>query len=402
LKVPLLDLKAQYKKIRDEVNEEIQKVLDSQVFILGPCVEALEKEIAAYCGVPFAIGVASGTDALLLSLMALDVRPGDRVVTVPFTFFATGGVISRLGAVPVFIDIDPVTYNLDLNRLEDYLRKNRGPANVPKVVMPVHLFGQMTDMEALREVSRRFGLRVVEDAAQALGARQKIHSAAEGKKGMQEWIAGAAGDLGCFSFFPSKNLGGFGDGGMVITRDENLARKVRLLRVHGSKTKYEHDLIGINSRLDALQAAVLRVKLKYLNRWTDGRRRNAERYRALFQGAKIGAFPISLPREQKGFYHIYNQFVIRSGERDALREHLRKEEIGTEIYYPIPLHLQECYRHLGYHPGDLPESERAAREVLALPIFPELNLVQQRRVVRAIADFYSPQRTRRGRRWPSE
>jgi dTDP-4-amino-4,6-dideoxygalactose transaminase len=387
LKVPLLDLKAQYRKIREEINGEIQKVLESQFFILGPMVEALEREIAADCGVPHAIGVASGTDALLLSLMALEVKPGDRVITVPFTFFATGGVISRLGAVPVFIDIDPVTYNLDLNRLEDFLRKNRRAAKAPKVVMPVHLFGQMTDMKGLTEVSQRFGLRVVEDAAQALGARQKVRFA-DGVNG--EWIAGAAGDLGCFSFFPSKNLGGFGDGGMVITRDETLARKVRLLRVHGSKSKYEHDLIGINSRLDALQAAVLRVKRKYLHRWTEGRRRNADRYRALFREAKIRDSLVSLPREQKGFYHIYNQFVIRVKDRDALREHLRKEEIGTEVYYPIPLHLQECYRHLGYHPGDLPESERAAREVLALPIFPELTLAQQRRVVRAIADFYSP------------
>lgn len=387
MKVPLLDLKAQYRKIREEINGEIQKVLESQFFILGPMVEALEREIAADCGVPHAIGVASGTDALLLSLMALEVKPGDRVITVPFTFFATGGVISRLGAVPVFIDIDPVTYNLDLNRLEDFLRKNRRAAKAPKVVMPVHLFGQMTDMKGLTEVSQRFGLRVVEDAAQALGARQKVRFA-DGVNG--EWIAGAAGDLGCFSFFPSKNLGGFGDGGMVITRDETLARKVRLLRVHGSKSKYEHDLIGINSRLDALQAAVLRVKRKYLHRWTEGRRRNADRYRALFREAKIRDSLVSLPREQKGFYHIYNQFVIRVKDRDALREHLRKEEIGTEVYYPIPLHLQECYRHLGYHPGDLPESERAAREVLALPIFPELTLAQQRRVVRAIADFYSP------------
>jgi len=398
LRVPLLDLKAQYQKIRDEVNEEIQKVLDSQVFILGPMVEALEKEMAADCGVPHAIGVASGTDALLLALMALNVRPGDGVLTVPFTFFATGGVISRLGALPVFIDIDRVTYNLDLNRLEDYLRKNRGAANFPKVIIPVHLFGQMTDMKGLTEISRRFGLRVVEDAAQAVGARQKVPAPADGKKGGQEWIAGAGGDLGCFSFFPSKNLGGFGDGGMVMTRDDELARRVRLLRVHGSKTKYEHDMIGINSRLDALQAAVLRVKRKHLKRWTEGRRRNAERYRALFRQAKVPPSLVCLPQEPKGFYHIYNQFVIRAKDRDALREHLRREEIGTEIYYPIPLHLQECYRHLGYHPGDLPESERAAREVLALPIFPELTLAQQKRVVRAIADYYSPRRMRKARR----
>ena len=386
MKVPLLDLKAQYQKIRDEVNEEIQKVLDSQVFILGPMVEALEKEIAADCGVPHAIGVASGTDALLLALMALGVRPGDGVITVPFTFFATGGVISRLGAVPVFIDIDPVTYNLDLNRLEDYLRKNREIANFPKVIMPVHLFGQMTDMRGLMEIARRFGLRVVEDAAQALGARQRVSPRQE--KG--QWMAGAVGDLGCFSFFPTKNLGGFGDGGMVITGDEELARKIRLLRVHGAKTKYAHDLIGINSRLDALQAAVLRVKRKYLGRWTEARRRNADRYRALFREAGLGAPFVSLPREQKGFYHIYNQFVIRARGRDALREHLGKREIGSEVYYPIPLHLQECYRSLGYRPGDLPESERAAGEVLALPIYPELTLQQQREVVRAIADFYTP------------
>ncbi|MBP1724493.1 MAG: Aminotransferase, DegT/DnrJ/EryC1/StrS family, partial [Deltaproteobacteria bacterium] len=304
----------------------------------------------------------------------------------------------RLGALPVFIDIDRVTYNLDLNRLEDYLRKNRGAANFPKVIIPVHLFGQMTDMKGLTEISRRFGLRVVEDAAQAVGARQKVPAPADGKKGGQEWIAGAGGDLGCFSFFPSKNLGGFGDGGMVMTRDDELARRVRLLRVHGSKTKYEHDMIGINSRLDALQAAVLRVKRKHLKRWTEGRRRNAERYRALFRQAKVPPSLVCLPQEPKGFYHIYNQFVIRAKDRDALREHLRREEIGTEIYYPIPLHLQECYRHLGYHPGDLPESERAAREVLALPIFPELTLAQQKRVVRAIADYYSPRKMRKARR----
>jgi len=392
LNVPLLDLKKQYRKIKAEINREIQKVLESQIFILGPMVGELEKEIAADCGVPQAIGVASGTDALLLALMALEVKPGDAVITAPFTFFATGGVISRLGAVPVFIDIDPVTYNLDLNRLEEYLQKNRGSKGFPKVVMPVHLFGQMTDMEALTEIARRFGLRVVEDAAQALGARQRIHSPAADKKRGKEMIAGAGGDLGCFSFYPTKNLGGFGDGGMVITRDEELARKIRLLRDHGAQAKYAHRMIGINSRLDALQAAVLRVKRKYLDRWTEGRRRNADRYRALFREAKLGPPFISLPQERKGFYHIYNQFVIRAQRRDALREHLLKKEIGSEIYYPIPLHLQECYRFLGYHPGDLPESERAAGEVLALPIYSELTLKQQRQVVRAIAEFYAPRR----------
>jgi dTDP-4-amino-4,6-dideoxygalactose transaminase len=392
LKVPLLDLKKQYQKIRSRVNPEIEKVLESQLFILGRNVEELEKEIAAFCGVPHAIGVASGTDALLLALMALGVQPGERVITTPFTFFATGGVISRLGALPVFIDIDPATYNLDLEKLEDYLRKNGGRADSPRVIMPVHLYGLMTDMKALMGMAEKHGLRVVEDGAQALGARQKFGSPIRGNPGPGEWAAGAAGDVGCFSFFPTKNLGGFGDGGMAISRDEGLAGKIRLLRNHGGHTKYAHRIIGINSRLDALQAAVLRVKLKYLDRWTEGRRRNADRYRALFREVQLGPPFVSLPRERKGFYHIYNQFVIRAQRRDALREHLLKKEIGSEVYYPIPLHLQECYRFLGYRPGDLPESERAAGEVVALPIYPELTLNQQRHVVRAISEFYAPRK----------
>ncbi len=394
MKVPLLDLKQQYKKIRRRVEPEIQKVLESQLFILGPYVEALEKEIAVYCGVPQAVGVASGTDALLLALMALGVQTGDRVITTPFTFFATGGVISRLGAIPVFIDIDPASYNLDLQRLEDYLRKHSGRADSPRVVMPVHLFGQMTDMKALTTIAQRYRLRVVEDGAQALGAFQRGRFPIPGNRGARQWMAGAAGDAGCFSFFPTKNLGGFGDGGMVITRDAELGGKIRLLRNHGAHTKYAHRMIGINSRLDALQAVVLRVKLKFLGRWTEGRRRNADRYRALFREARLGPPFVSLPQEQKGFYHIYNQFVIRAQRRDALREHLLKEGIGNEVYYPIPLHLQECYRFLGYHPGDLPEAERAAGEVLALPIYPELTLTQQRQVVRAMAEFYASGRGR--------
>lgn len=389
MKVPLLDLKKQYGKIRGAVNREIQKVLESQQFILGPVVEALEKEVAAYCGVPHAIGVASGTDALLLSLMALGVKPGDRVVTVPFTFFATGGCISRLGAVPVFIDIDPRTYNLDPNRLEDYLRRLRRKEDRPKVLLPVHLFGQMADMEALMGIGERYGLRVVEDGAQALGARQKINARVGGRGTAKEWMAGAVGDLGSFSFFPTKNLGAFGDGGMVITRGEDLAQKVRLLRDHGAQSKYYHQMIGINSRLDSLQAAVLRVKLKYLNHWTEMRRRNADRYRALFKEYKLGSPLLFPPLAEKGFFHIYNQFVIRAKSRDALRENLKAKGIGSEIYYPVPLHQQDCYQSLGYHSGDLPESERAAREVLALPIYPELTLGQQRQVVRAIDDFYS-------------
>ncbi|HYB19703.1 MAG TPA: DegT/DnrJ/EryC1/StrS family aminotransferase [Thermodesulfobacteriota bacterium] len=398
MKVPLLDLKKQYGKIRSKIDAEIRKVLESQQFILGPAVEALEREIAAYCKVPHAVGVASGTDALLLSLMALGVKAGDRVITASFTFFATGGSISRLGAVPVFIDVDPVTYNLDPNKLEDYLRKVHREEHRPTVLLPVHLFGQMADMEALMEVSRRYGLRVVEDGAQALGARQKSNSRAHGDGPPKEWMAGAVGDLGCFSFFPSKNLGAFGDAGMVVTHDAELAEKVRILRGHGATSRYYHRVIGINSRLDSLQAAVLRVKLKYLDRWTEGRRRNADRYRALFQEFNLGLPFVSIPLARKGLFHIYNQFVIRARRRDALREYLKEREIGSEIYYPVPLHLQECYRYLGYRPGDLPESERAAGEVLALPIYPELTMAQQRQVARAIASFYSPQRTRSKRK----
>lgn len=374
-------------------------MLESQAFILGPVVEAFEREVAAFLGVPQAIGVASGTDALLLSLMALGVEAGDRVATVSYTFFSTGGSISRLGAVPIFIDIDPRTYNIDPNRLEDYLRKIRRKEERPKVLIPVHLFGQMADMRAMMELSRRYGIRVVEDAAQAMGARQEISSNSRSRGAKEEWMAGTVGDLGCFSFYPSKNLGGFGDGGLVVTRDNELAEKIHLLRVHGAKSKYHHRLIGINSRLDALQAAVLRVKLKYLDRWIEGRRRNAHRYRTLFEESGLRPPSIFLPRPKKGHYHIFNQFVIRTNRRDALREHLTGEGIGSEVYYPVPLHLQECYRDLGYQQGDLPESERAARETVALPIYPELTLGQQWKVVRTIQDFYhSPQSSPRPQR----
>jgi len=372
--------------------------LESQVFILGPEVENFEREVGSFLKVPHAIGVASGTDALLLSLMALGVKAGDRVVTVSYTFFSTGGSISRLGAIPIYLDIDPHTYNLDPNKLEDYLRRIRRKKEQPKVIIPVHLFGQMADMAAIMEIARRFDLRVVEDAAQALGARQSI-KARRGVQGLsKEQMAGTVGDLGCFSFYPSKNLGGFGDGGMVVTRDRELAEKIRMLRVHGSECKYHHRQIGICSRLDALQAAVLRVKLRYLKQWTERRRKNADRYRALFAEAGIGPPLLSLPEVKKNCYHIFNQFVIRTRKRDDLRERLTQEGIGSEVYYPIPLHQQECYRDLGYRAGDLPESERAARETLAIPIYPELTKVQQCKVVRAIKDFYSPQRTLRAQR----
>jgi dTDP-4-amino-4,6-dideoxygalactose transaminase len=300
--------------------------------------------------------------------------------------------------LPVYVDIDPRTYNLDPNRLEDTLKKIRRKAERPKVLMPVHLFGQMADMPAIMEIARRYEMEVVEDAAQALGARQEINSPSEGRGSPGEWMAGTVGNLGCFSFYPTKNLGGIGDGGMVVTRDGKLAEKVRLLRIHGEKLRYHHQLVGINSRLDALQAAVLRVKLKYLNRWTESRRRNAERYRFLFPEAGLRAPAVSLPATQRGHYHIFHQFVIRAKRRDALREHLIRKGIGSAIYYPVPLHLQACYRSLGYQPGDLPESERAARETLALPIYPELTSGQQRKVVQAIADFYSPQRSPKRKR----
>jgi dTDP-4-amino-4,6-dideoxygalactose transaminase len=393
-----LDLNLQYERIRSEINQAIQKVLDSQGFILGPVVEAFEKEMAAFLGGPQAIGVASGTDALLLALMALGVKAGDRVATVSYSFFSTAGSISRLGAVPVFLDIDPQTYNLDPAKLEDYLGKIRRKKELPKVLIPVHLFGQMADMPEIMRIARQYEISVVEDAAQALGAEQKGRSKAEVQSSGKEWLAGTVGDLGCFSFYPSKNLGGFGDGGMVVTRNDSLAEKVRLLRIHGEREKYHHQLIGINSRLDALQAAVLSVKLKYLPRWTEARRKNAERYRELFGQSQLGSRRISLPYPKKGHYHIFNQFVIRAGRRDLLREHLTREGIGSAVYYPIPLHLQECYRDLGYRPGDLPESERAARETLALPIYPELTGKQQRKVVQTIEDFYSPQRTQRAQR----
>jgi dTDP-4-amino-4,6-dideoxygalactose transaminase len=390
-----LDLSKQYANIRVEINQAIQEVLESQTFILGPTVEGFERKMAGFLGVDHAIGVASGTDALLLSLMALGVKAGDRVLTVPYSFFATSGAISRLGAVPFYVDIDPRTYNLDPNRLEDTLKKIRRRTDWPKVLMPVHLFGQMADMQAIMEVARRYEMGVVEDAAQALGARQEIRSRSRGQSSPGQWMAGTVGNLGCFSFYPSKNLGGIGDGGMVVTRDGKLAEKVRVLRVHGEKSRYHHQLVGINSRLDALQAAVLRVKMKYLNRWTESRRRKAERYRVLCREAGLRGPLISLPAIQKGHYHIFHQFVIRTQRRDALREHLTRKGIGSAVYYPVPLHLQACYRNLGYHPGDLPESERAARETLALPIYPELTSGQQRKVVRAIADFYSPQRRQR-------
>ena len=368
MKVPLLDLTAQYKAIRWEVRTAIDRVCESQHFILGPEVAALEHEIASFCGANYAIGVSSGTDALLIALMAAGVGPGDEVITTPFTFFATAGVVSRLGAKPVFVDIEEESFNLDPDELEAKLSART------KAILPVHLFGRCASMDATMEIAKAHGLTVIEDAAQSIGAKDH-----HGRS------AGTTGDFGCFSFFPSKNLGAFGDAGMVITQDAKLAETLRVLRVHGGKPKYYHKQIGGNFRLDALQAAVLRVKLRYLPLWTAARRQNASRYRELFGHAGLSCHVV-VPSDVPG--HIYNQFVIRCAERDGLQGFLREQNIETEIYYPVPLHLQECFAQLGYRKGEFPRAEAAAGEVLALPIYPELSEDQQGYVVDQVCEFY--------------
>jgi dTDP-4-amino-4,6-dideoxygalactose transaminase len=374
MKVPLLDLTAQYKTIRWQVRSAIDRVCESQVFILGPEVTACERDIASFCGAGHAIGVSSGTDALLVALMAAGVAPGDEVITSPFTFFATAGVIARLGARPVFVDIEAENFNLDPDAIESRLTRRT------KAILPVHLFGRCAAMEPILEIAAKHGLTVIEDAAQSIGARNSHGHA-----------AGTIGDLGCFSFFPSKNLGAFGDAGMVVTQNAKLAESVRVLRVHGGKPKYYHKQIGGNFRLDALQAAVLRVKLSYLPLWTAGRRQNAARYRELFDHSGLSPH-VTLPQDVPG--HIYNQFVIRCVNRDVLQAFLREREIETEIYYPVPLHLQECFAELGYARGEFPQAEAAAQEVLALPIYPELSEEQQCYVVDQICEFYWQQHAR--------
>lgn len=370
MKVPLLDLTTQYSSLKAELAPAIEEVLASQHFILGPVVARFEKEMAAYCGAKHAIGCASGSDALLLSLMAVGVGHGDRVLTTPFTFFATAGAIARIGARPVFVDIEPDSFNMRLDQIEETCRRH-GPV---KAIIPVHLYGQCVNMERLLEIGTRMGAPLIEDAAQAIGARRGDRK------------AGTTGTVGCFSFFPSKNLGGWGDGGLMTTQSDALADKLRLLRVHGSTQKYIHREVGINSRLDALQAAVLSVKLRHLDEWIGKRQAAADRYRALFKAAGL-ADRVKVPFVTPGGTHTYHQFVIRVPERDALREHCTKAGIGTEVYYPLALHLQECFRGLGHKAGDFPESERASTDVLALPIFPEISEEQQRAVVDAIADF---------------
>lgn len=361
MSVPLLDLKAQFATIETEIRSAIDGVLKSQYFIGGPEVEACEREIAAYSGARHGIGVSSGTDALLVALMALDIGPGDDVVTTPYSFFATAGAIARLGARPVFVDIDHDTYNIDPARIESVISPRT------KAIMPVHLYGQCADMDAINKVAERHGLPVIEDAAQALGAKDKGR------------LAGTLGTVACFSFFPSKNLGAFGDAGMVVTNDADLAEKIRILRAHGSKPKYHHSMVGGNFRLDAIQAAVIRVKLAHLDDWTRARQGNAARYNALLSGLPGITTPhVATDR------HIFNQYVIRTPKRDRLKAALQDAKIGCEIYYPVPLHRQECFANLGYGPGSLPQAESAALETLAIPIYPELSESQIAQVTDAI------------------
>ena len=368
-KVPLLDLKAQYAPIRRDVLQAMTRVCDTQHFILGSEVEALERELEEFLGVPHAVGVSSGTDALLAALMALGVGANDEVITSPFSFFASAGSIARLGARPVFVDIDPATYNINPTGL--------GPALTAKTkaIVPVHLFGQSAEMAPIVEVAAQAGIPVVEDAAQAIGARYG------------DLPIGGIGTLGCFSFFPTKNLGAFGEGGLVTTRDEALARRIRAIRQHGGEVKYHHETLGGNFRLDALQAAILRVKLPHLQSWTAARQRNAKRYEALFAEAGLTS-TVALPVRAAARTHIYNQFVIRVPERDRLRAYLQSHGIGTEVYYPLPLHLQPCFRELGYRAGSYPVAEAAAGEVVALPIYGELSQSQQAWVVEAIRMFF--------------
>lgn len=363
MQVPLLDLKAQYAKIKNDVLASIGEVLDSQICIGGPKVAELERQIAAISDCKFAVGVSSGTDALLVSLMSFGIGSGDEVITTPFTFFATAGCIARLGAKPVFVDIDAKTYNINPSLIKKAVTKKT------KAVMPVHLYGQMADMDSIMDIAKRHSLYVIEDAAQAIGSTYK------GKK------AGSIGTCGCFSFFPSKNLGGIGDGGMVVTNDENLAAKMKIMRHHGQGSTYYYDFVGGNFRLDPIQAAALLVKLPYLDEWSAARRRNAEYYNKKFAGTAV-----ITPYINPDCVTIYNQYVIRVPNRDKLMEHLKKNNIGCAIYYPMPLHLQKCFEYLGYKKGDFPESEKAANEVLALPVYPELTDQMKDYVVGAVLE----------------
>jgi dTDP-4-amino-4,6-dideoxygalactose transaminase len=371
MSVPLLDLKAQHRRIEKEVEAAVKNVLDSQRFILGPEVAELEKEVASYSECAYGIGCASGSDALLLALMACGIGQGDEVITTPFSFFATASSIVRLGAKPVFVDIEEGTFNIAVDLIESFVTERT------KAILPVHLFGQCADMYPICRIAEQRGLSVIEDAAQAIGAEYK------GRR------AGGIGTVSAFSFYPSKNLGGAGDGGLITTSDAKLAEELKTLRSHGARNKYFHEMVGINSRLDALQAAILRVKLRHLDEWAASRRKNARLYGELFkQSGLLESGAVSLPHEPYWSHHVYNQFVIRCKERDDLRSYLSDRGIGTEIYYPLPLHLQECFKDLGYSQGQLPQSERAAKEALAIPVYPELDPEAQEYVVNTISAFY--------------
>jgi dTDP-4-amino-4,6-dideoxygalactose transaminase len=366
--VPLLDLKAQYATIREEIRAAIDRVCESQHFILGPEVKGLEEVVSAFCGARYAIGMSSGTDALLASLMAIGLQPGDEVITTPYTFFATVGVVLRVGGRPVFADIDPETFNINSVEVASKITPRT------RAIVPVHLFGRCAEMEPILNAAGQNNIYVIEDAAQAIGAQDE-----------KERQAGTIGDIGCFSFFPSKNLGAFGDGGMVITNNDKLAGMLSVLRVHGAEPKYYHKIVGGNFRLDALQAAILRVKLKYLRQWTDERRQAAAGYRRLFEEMNL-LDQVSLLKDSPG--HIYHQFVARFSDRDRLQAFLRDKGIETAVYYPVPLHLQACLGKLGYREGDFPHAETVARDSLALPIYPEISEAQQRYVVSQIREFY--------------
>lgn len=367
MNVPLLDLKAQYATIKSEVDAAIAEVLQSQHFILGPKVEECEKAIAAYSNCAHAIGVSSGSDALLAVLMAENIGEGDEVITTPYTFFATAGAIARLGATPVFVDIDPKSYNINPSQIAAKITSKT------KAIMPVHLYGQMADMDAIMQIADQHKLIVIEDAAQAIGSEYK------GRR------AGSIGHYGCFSFFPSKNLGCAGDGGMIVTQDAQRAEKLRIIRGHGSKPKYYHKIVGGNFRLDAIQAAIVTAKLKHLDSWTAGRQRNAKKYDELFAAARM---PVTTPTRSAS-RHIFNQYVIRLSRRDELQAFLQKKGIGTEVYYPVPMHLQECFAYLGHKAGAFPESERAAKETVAIPVYPEVSEQQQKYVVESIGEFFA-------------
>ncbi len=389
MRVPLLDLKPQYLSLKNELDEAIIKVAESQYFILGPEVDSMEKVFCEYLNCKHALGVSSGTDALLIALMAIGIKPGDEVIVPTFSFFATAGVVSRLNATPVFVDINPVTFNIDPKEFEKNITAKT------KAVIPVHLYGQSCEMDEIIKIAKENGLKVIEDGAQAIGVQYK-----DGRH------VGTIGDIGCFSFFPSKNLGGYGDGGLVISNDDKLAERLRILRVHGGESKYYHKTIGGNFRLDAIQAAVLKVKLPYLDNWSKQRRENAETYNKLFMSSGLAEETgktnfdkrnsVLLPKaiyksnEIKN-YHIYNQYIIRVEKRDELRQYLAKNEISTEIYYPVPFHMQECFANLGYKRGDFPLSEMSAETSIALPIYPELSKEQIEFVVRTIKDFIQKQ-----------